>query len=253
MSVPHPAGPEGLTVLREIPRGCEEVLSGDALAFVADLTRTFRPRVDALLERRRDMRRRWDGGELPSFLEETRAIREGAWTVATPPADLRDRRVEITGPVDRKMVVNALNSGASVFIADFEDANSPTWANVVLGQLNLRDAVRGTIAFDDPATGKGYRLAERTAVLLARPRGWHLQEKHVEVDGRPIPAGLFDFGLYFFHNARALLVKGSGPYFYLPKLQGADRFFLRRFSAFCREDCGMVTWHRRRNSGSPGV
>jgi malate synthase A len=215
-----PIPPSSARLLAAIPAGGEEILTPEALGFVADLARTFRPRVDALLDRRIEMRRRWDGGELPGFLEETRAVREAEWRVAPAPADLLDRRVEITGPVDRKMIVNALNSGASVFMADFEDSNAPTWSNVVLGQRNLRDAVLGTIAFDDPATGKSYRLAERAAVLMARPRGWHLWEKHVAVDGRPVPAGLFDFGLYFFHNARALVARGTGPYVYLPKLQG---------------------------------
>ena len=208
-----------VVLLSAIPVGAEGILTRGALAFIADLTRTFRPRVDALLERRREVQARRDAGEMPAFLEETREIRESDWKVAPFPDDLRDRRVEITGPVDRKMVINALNSGASIFMADFEDANAPTWENVVLGQKNLFDAVRGTIAYDDPESGKSYRLAERTAVLLARPRGWHLPEKHAEVDGRPIPASLFDFGLYFFHNALELVAKGSGPYFYLPKMQ----------------------------------
>jgi len=165
------------------------------------------------------MQARFDAGHRPRFLPETSSIRESSWSVAPLPADLRDRRVEITGPVDRKMIINALNSGASVFMADFEDSNSPTWANVLDGQTNLMDAVRGTISFDDPDTGKRYRLSERTAVLMVRPRGWHLLETHLDVDGRPAPASLFDFGAFLFHNAKALIAKGTGPYFYLPKLQ----------------------------------
>jgi malate synthase len=155
---------------------------------------------------------------LPDFLASTHAVREREWTVAPIPADLMDRRVEITGPVERKMIINALNSGASVFMADFEDANSPTWHNAVIGQVNLRDAIRRTIGYTSPE-GKVYRLNEKTAVLLVRPRGWHLVEKHITLDGQPIPGGLFDFGLYFFHNAHELLKRGSGPYFYLPKLE----------------------------------
>jgi malate synthase len=165
------------------------------------------------------MQEKYDAGYRPRFLEETRAVRESDWTVAPLPADLRDRRVEITGPVDRKMIINALNSSASVFMADFEDSNSPTWTNVLDGQANLIDAVRGTITYDDPITAKSYRLSPSIAVLMVRPRGWHLVEKHVEVDGRPIPAALFDFGVFLFHNATALIAKGSGPYFYLAKMQ----------------------------------
>jgi malate synthase len=158
-----------------------------------------------------------DTGSLPDFLAETANIRAGEWRVPPPPADLTDRRVEITGPVDRKMIINALNSGASVFMADFEDATSPTWANVVEGQKNLIDAVRRTITFD--SAGKSYKLNEQTAVLFVRPRGLHLVEAHVEIDRQPIPASLFDFGLYLFHNAKELVARGTGPYFYLPKLE----------------------------------
>ena len=196
-----------------------EVLSQDCLVFVRELARGFGPRIASLLAARRAMQERYDAGERPRFLSETKAIREASWTIATPPADLRDRRVEITGPVDRKMVINALNSGASVFMADFEDSHSPTWLNGMEGQANLIDAVRGTITHEDSATGKRYRLNERVAVLMVRPRGWHLVEKHVELDGLPIPGALFDFGVFLFHNAKPLLAKGSGPYFYLPKLQ----------------------------------
>ncbi len=165
-----------------------------------------------------ERQKRIEAGEMPDFLPETKHIRESDYTVAPIPKDLLDRRVEITGPVERKMVINALNSGANMFMADFEDSNSPTWDNVVQGQVNMRDAVRGTIEFTNPQ-GKHYKLKENPAVLLVRPRGWHLLEKHATVDGEPISGSLFDFGLYFFHNAKAALEKGSGPYFYLPKME----------------------------------
>ncbi len=199
-------------------RGYETVLTDEALAFVAALARRFEPRRRELLARRIAVQAALDGGRLPDFLEETREIREGAWTVAPIPSDLVDRRVEITGPVERKMVINALNSGAKVFMADFEDANSPTWDNNIQGQLNLIDAVRRRIEYCS-ADGREYRLAEQTATLLVRPRGWHLDERHALLDGAPVSASLFDFGLFFFHNARPLLERGSGPYFYLPKLE----------------------------------
>ncbi len=188
---------------------------------MARLAREFRPRIEGLLEHRERMQRRYDAGERPDFLEETRAIREGDWTVAPIPSDLRERRVEITGPVSRKMVINALNSGADVFMADFEDATAPTWFNVIDGQRNLRDAIRREIDFTDEARGKQYALRPQgeVATLLVRPRGLHLLEKHLLVDGRPVPGSLVDFGLYFFHNAAELIRRGSGPYFYLPKLQ----------------------------------
>jgi malate synthase len=195
----------------------DEVLSSDALAFVADLHRQFNPRREELLQMREARKQHLDAGERPSFQEETRGIRESDWTVATIPADLLDRRVEITGPVDRKMMINALNSGANVFMADFEDANAPTWANNLNGHVNLRDAVRRTITFDSGE--KQYRLNERTATLVVRPRGWHLPEKHLFVDGQPMSASLFDFGLYFFHNAKEAIARGTGPYFYLPKME----------------------------------
>jgi malate synthase len=214
-----PRLPEGLELLQPIPSGCEAVLDVPALEFVRELERRFRFRRAQLLARRAALKGDLDRGWRPDFLGDTRAVRDSAWTVAPVPAELLDRRVEITGPVDRKMVVNALNSGAQVFMADFEDANSPTWENCVRGQQNLCDAVRRRIDFEDPASGKAYRLEPKTAVLFARPRGWHLDEKHVLVDGRPMSASLFDFGLYFFHNARALLARGTGPYFYLPKLE----------------------------------
>jgi malate synthase len=197
----------------------DAVLTPGALDLVADLVRAFRPRLDALLDARRERQARRDAGEALAFLPETREVRESDWTVAPLPADLRDRRVEITGPVDRKMIVNALNSGASVFMADFEDANAPTWNNVVLGQAWVREAAAGTLAFDDPATGKAYRIGPKPAVLMVRPRGWHLPERHVAVDGREVPAALLDAGLFLHHCARVLTDRGSGPYLYLPKLE----------------------------------
>jgi malate synthase len=194
------------------------VLTPEALAFVAKLTRTFGERREALLARRQERQAAFNRGHRPHFLAETKAIREGDWKVAPLPKELLDRRVEITGPVERKMIINALNSGANVFMADFEDANSPTWENVVRGQLNLMDAVRRTICFD-AGNGKHYALNEKTAVLFVRPRGWHLPERHLEVDGKPVPGAFFDFGLFFFHNAQEQLARGTGPYFYLPKME----------------------------------
>ncbi len=194
------------------------ILSPDAQAFLTQLARSFTPRRDALLAERAARQLRIDAGEMPDFLPETRHIREADWQIAAIPADLQDRRVEITGPTDRKMIINALNSGAKVFMADFEDSNAPTWANLIDGQQNLYDAVRRTITYTNDA-GKRYQLNEKTAVLMVRPRGWHLDEKHFRVDDAPIPGGLFDLGLYCFHNAAELLARGTGPYFYLPKLE----------------------------------
>jgi malate synthase len=211
--------PAGVVVNAVCSNAHAEVLTFDALAFVADLERQFRERRLALLATREWAQVRLDAGGTLDFLEETRAIREGEWRVGEIPRDLRDRTVEITGPVDRKMIINALNSGANVFMADFEDSNSPTWANAIDGQINLRDAIRREIDFLHPDSGKMYRLAEQTATLMVRPRGWHLIERHVEIDGEPISAGLFDFGLFLFHNADALIRRGSGPYFYLPKIE----------------------------------
>ncbi len=198
----------------------EQVLTPEAVEFIAKLQRAFNTTRLALLERRAERQARFDAGEKPTFLAETAAIRQDTtWRVAPTPPDLQDRRVEITGPVERKMMINALNSGAKVFMADFEDANSPTWDNCIQGHINLIDAVQGTIEFINPDNSKRYTLNETTATLLVRPRGWHLIEKHFWVDGDPISASLFDFGLYFFHNAQALTERGSGPYFYLPKLE----------------------------------
>jgi malate synthase len=210
--------PKGMELRGPLGERHREVLTPAALAFVAQLHREWGSRRRALLARRVERQAAFDAGELPGFLPETAAVRESAWTVAPIPKDLEDRRVEITGPVERKMIINALNSGARVFMADFEDSCSPTWSNLIEGQINLCDAVRGTISYRKP-DGRSYQLAKRTATLMVRPRGWHLPEKHVLVDGQPISGSLFDFGLFFFHNARSVLEKGSGPYFYLPKLE----------------------------------
>jgi malate synthase len=209
-------------ILGPIREGYEAILSAEAMSFVAALAMRFGPRVDELLARRKSRQAEIDAGEMPDFLPETAEIRAADWRVGEIPADLRDRRVEITGPVDRKMIINALNSGAKVFMADFEDSMTPSWDNLVLGQIALRDAVARTISFTSPE-GKRYHLNERVATLFVRPRGWHLVEKHVEVGGRKVPGGLFDFGLYLFHNARATGAIGSGPYFYLPKLESHRR------------------------------
>jgi len=195
-----------------------QVLTTPALEFLAKLARSFEDRRLQLLAARVSRQQELRDGKMPDFLPETRSIRDQEWTVATIPNDLLDRRVEITGPVDRKMIINALNSGANVFMADFEDSNSPTWQNNIEGQINLRDYVRGGISYTSPE-GKRYELNAKVATLLVRPRGWHLVEKHLLVDGRPISASLFDFGLFFFHNAAGLMAKGTGPYFYLPKME----------------------------------
>ena len=196
------------------------MLSAAAVKFVEDLVREFRPRVKELLERREEVQARYDAGALPAFDPSTQHIRDGDWTVAPIPDDLRDRRVEITGPVEAKMIINALNSGANMFMADFEDSNAPTWGNQLGGQEHLYKAVRRELTFVDEAKGKNYALKDSgLATLLVRPRGWHLPERNVMVDGEPAVGGLVDFGLYFFHNARELISRGTGPYFYLPKLQ----------------------------------
>ena len=196
----------------------QQVLTPAAIEFLQQLHRRFESTRQALLQARRKRQEHLDRGEQPDFLESTREIREREWRVAPIPADLLDRRVEITGPTDRKMLINALNSGANVYMADFEDSNAPTWSNCLEGQQNLRDAVAGTIEFVSPE-GKEYRIKPNPAVLFVRPRGWHLNEKHFKVDGTAISASLFDFGLFFFHNASALVKKGTGPYFYLPKME----------------------------------
>ncbi|HEY8446562.1 MAG TPA: malate synthase A [Thermomicrobiales bacterium] len=209
---------KGIEIRGAVPADLAHVLSPEALAFVAELHREFNPTREALLARRKERQAAIAAGERLTFLEETRSIREDDWRVAPTPPALQDRRVEITGPTDRKMMINALNSGAKVFMADFEDALSPSWWNVLDGQRNLADAVRRTITFENP-DGRVYRLNEEIATLLVRPRGWHLVERHVLVDGQPISASLFDFGLSFFHNAREQLERGAGPYYYLPKLE----------------------------------
>ncbi len=213
------AVPAGVQITGAAGPGYADMLSPAALEFVVGLERKFGTRRRELLAARAERQKRLDVGEKPDFLAATRSVRDGNWTVAPLPKDLLDRRVEITGPVDRKMIINALNSGANVFMADFEDSSTPTWTNMIEGQLNLRDAVARTIALTDEKSGKSYRLNDRIAVLKVRPRGWHLEEKHVLVDGQPMSGSLFDFGLYFFHNARTLLANGSGPYFYLPKME----------------------------------
>jgi malate synthase len=210
--------PDGLEIKAPVPPEYAEILTPEALHFVVTLVREFGGRREELLRKRVERQAEIDAGKLPDFLPETAHIREGDWTINPVPADLQDRRVEITGPAERKMIINALNSGARVYMADFEDALTPTWANLVQGQINLRDAVRRTISYVSPE-GKHYRLNEQIATLLVRPRGWHLPEKHVLLDGKPISGSLFDFGLYFFHNAHALLERGTGPYFYLPKME----------------------------------
>jgi malate synthase len=215
----HMSGPppRGVSVSGRITREFAQILTPEALAFVAKLHRQFEPRRRELLARRAARQKEFDAGRLPDFLPETKKIRDAEWRIAPQPKDMLDRRVEITGPTDRKMVINALNSGASTFMADFEDANCPTWHNVIDGQVNLRDAVRRSITFEQG--GKHYRLHEKTAVLIPRPRGWHLDEKHVAVDGAPVSGAIFDFALFVFHNAKELLARGSGPYFYLPKME----------------------------------
>jgi malate synthase len=216
---PEAGQPDGVQIIGTRTESVDQILTPAALQFIATLQRAVAPQRAALLEQRVERQGRIDAGERPDFLPETATIRESDWTIGPIPDDLQDRRVEITGPVDRKMIINALNSGASVFMADFEDATSPSWTNLIEGQRNLRDAVRRAITFDNP-DGRRYELNEATATLLVRPRGWHLPEKHVLVDGEPMSGSVFDFGLYVFHNAHELVARGTGPYFYLPKLQG---------------------------------
>ncbi len=211
--------PQGVAFKAPIKDEFKHILTDEAVAFVAELERRFGARRRELLAAREVTQSRLDSGWRPDFLPETREIRESDWTVAPIPADIQDRRVEITGPTDRKMVINALNSGAYVFMTDFEDSNAPTWDNMVRGQANLYDAVRRTITFDDPVTKRHYALNDKTAVLLVRPRGWHLPESHMLVDGEPVTGAFFDFGLFFFHNVQEQLKRGTGPYFYLPKME----------------------------------
>ena len=210
--------PAAIEIRGRLTPAFTEILDAQALAFVAKLARKFEGRRRELKADRARRQAEFDAGKLPDFLPQTQHIRESEWSVAPVPRDLQDRRVEITGPTERKMVINALNCGANVFMADFEDSNSPTWENMIEGQVNLRDAVRRTIDYTSP-DGKRYSLNEQTATLMVRPRGWHLVEGHVLVDGEPVSAAIFDFALYFFHNAKALLARNTGPYFYLPKLE----------------------------------
>ena len=210
---------DAMAILGSMNNSFTEILTPEATEFLVQLHRKFDSTRQALLARREDRQAALDAGKLPQFLPETKSIREGDWTVAPLPEDLLDRRVEITGPVDRKMIINALNSGANMFMADLEDSNSPSWKNIIEGQINLRDAVRREIAYINPKNGKEYALNDEIATLLVRPRGWHLLEKNILVDGAPMSGSLVDFGLYFFHNAQYLLANGSGPYFYLPKME----------------------------------
>jgi len=211
--------PAGIEFKAPISPRYAEILTPEAIAFLVRLQRKHNARRKQLLAARAVRQTALDAGQKPDFLPETAHIRESDWTVAPLPADLLDRRAEITGPVDRKMIINALNSGAKVFMADFEDSTTPTWDNLLDGQLNLRDAVRRTITYEDPTTKKSYKLIENPAVLFVRARGWHMEERHMLVDGEPMSGSLFDFGLYAFHNAKELLARGSGPYFYLPKME----------------------------------
>jgi malate synthase len=228
----------GVEVLGPVEGRFEEVLSEDALAFVGELHRRFDDRRQQLLAARRERQRRLDEGEMLDFLPETRELREGEWQVAPPPPDLQNRRVEITGPTNRKMVINALNSGAEGFMADFEDSNSPTWHNMIDGQVNLSDAIEGTIELEEG--DKTYRLNEETATLLVRPRGWHLPEPRIRVNGDPVAGALVDFGLYFHRNALRLMERGSGPYFYLPKMEShlEARLWSEVFT-FAQRECGI--------------
>lgn len=210
---------QNITINAKVSEAYKEILTDDALEFVAALQEKFNARRLDLLKQREVRQHEIDNGKMPDFLPETKEIREGNWKCAPQPKDLLDRRVEITGPVDRKMVINALNSGAKMFMADFEDSNAPSWENNIEGQINLRDANLGTITYKHPAKDKTYKLNDKVATLLVRPRGWHLNEKHVTFNGEVLSGSLFDFGLYFFHNAKTLIEKGSGPYFYLPKLE----------------------------------
>src|ERR1700722_16238354 len=214
----QPSYGPGISIIGKITPEYAQILTPQAIEFVATVSHKFEGRRQELLARRMGRQKDFDAGKMPDFLPETASIRAGDWKISSQPRDLLDRRVEITGPTDRKMVINALNCGASVFMADFEDANAPTWDNMLEGQINMRDAVHRTITLDQ--NGKAYKLNDKTAVLIVRPRGWHLEEKHMLLDGRPIAGAFFDFGLYFFHNAKAAMARGTGPYFYLPKMEG---------------------------------
>lgn len=214
--MPRPM-PAGIEVTAPISKEFAEILTPEAMAFVAKLHRTFETRRQKLLGRRLERQKELDAGRMPDFLPETANVRAGDWTIAPVPHDLQCRRVEITGPVERKMIINALNSGADSYMTDFEDSNTPNWQNQIRGQINVRDAVRKTITLE--SGGKSYKLNDKVATLLVRPRGWHLDEKHVKIDGQRVSGGLFDFALFMFHNAKELIARGSGPYFYLPKME----------------------------------
>jgi malate synthase len=231
----------GVAIKGKLGPRYREILTPSALRFLADLHREFEAARERLLAARAEQQARYDAGELPDFRSQTRGVRDDPdWRVAPIPADLTDRRVEITGPVDRKMIINALNCGANVYMADFEDANSPTWANNIEGQINLKDRWAGKLDFTDPETRKAYTLSDKPAVLIVRPRGWHLTEDHLTVDGEPISAALFDFGVYFFHNAQAQIAAGTGPYFYLPKLETHEEARLwDEVFAFAQERLGI--------------
>jgi malate synthase len=234
MTTPRPQI-EGVSIDIPVRAEYEQILTPEAVAFLAELHDRFDARRKHLLENRAIRQQAIDAGKLPDFLPETEGIRKADWKVAPIPNDLQDRRVEITGPVDRKMIINALNSGANVFMADFEDSNSPTWDNNLSGQVNLRDAVRGDIRYTSPE-GKEYALGPNPAVLLVRPRGWHLEERHITVHGSPLSGSLMDFGLYFFHNARALMAKGTGPYcgtMFSFSLRSASGFRRARYARRC--------------------
>ena len=238
-----PAGPRvpGVTIKGKVGARYREILSPPALRFLADLHREFEGARERLLAARAEQQERYDAGEVPDFRSDTKEIRDDpTWRVNAIPDDLQDRRVEITGPVDRKMIINALNCGANVYMADFEDANSPTWANNIEGQINLKDRWAGQLDFTDPETRKAYTLSDKPAVLIVRPRGWHLTEDHLTVDGEPISGALFDFGLYFFHNAQAQLAAGTRPYFYLPKLETLEEARLwNEVFVFAQERLGI--------------
>lgn len=233
---------KGLSIKGEPHAGFADILSAEAQRFLLKLHDQFEARRQDLLQKRRQRQTDIDKGQLPQFLEATRSIREADWQVAPLPADLLDRRVEITGPVDRKMVINALNSGAKVFMADFEDSNTPNWLNNIQGQIDLRDANLGTITYTHPTKKKTYQLNGQTATLMVRPRGWHLTDKYIQCHGERMSGSLVDFGLYFFHNVKTLIAKGSGPYFYLPKLEShLEARLWNEVFLFAQRELGLPT------------
>jgi malate synthase len=239
LSTPLPVQGAAWSISASIPPAYKNILTADALQFLVELQRRFNQARKILLHERTIIQHQIDHGWDPRFLPETKNIREGSWVVAPAPADLLDRRVEITGPVERKMIINALNSGASIFMADFEDSNTPTWDNTIQGQINLKEAINRTIIYINE-NGKEYRLHEKVATLMVRPRGWHLEEKHILIDGEPASASLVDFGLYFYHNAKSLLQHGSGPYFYLPKMESYKEARLwNNVFVFAQDYCGI--------------